>query len=252
MRISHFIILSSSFVSGCRIAMDFVGEEQKGAALAVMSKIKEMCDNDAPFSTQRVYTDSKDWCSVVAQDVYFEGVKLFVDVDLFVEEIQKSRVLSGMDVAKYILSQIRCTHTKLQKLAYLCYAEYLCVASEPLFHDKIYAFQYGPVVDSIYRGCKKMTEPGQEISPEADTQSFENDYPSAMRSKILFSKDGVQKVSVIDAIVNMYGTYSAKDLVAVTHRHGSPWDMVYDGAIFYQEISDEVIRKYHDVERITE
>lgn len=64
---------------------------------------------------------------------------------------KKDRKLKGIDVAKYILSKTPCTQLKLQKLVYLCFADYLCDTGKELFTDKIYAFKYGPVVDLTHK-----------------------------------------------------------------------------------------------------
>ncbi len=148
--------------------------------------------------------------------------------------------MSGIDVAKYILTQVQdCTHLKLEKLAYLCYAEYLCDTGKRLFEDEIYAFQYGPVVSGIYDVYKKRRDPlDKDFSVSTDVDGM------PAKSRILFACDGTKKLSVIDKLLTEYGGYIAAQLVSITHRDGSPWSHA-DSSMPYQIISDELIKQYH-------
>lgn len=251
MSVKHFIIISSSYVDGNRIAMDFTSTDKLNIMeiTRVMNRIKKECGYDVPLSTQCLSTASADWSSVVAFDSFFDGIVLYTDPAKFISVIQKSRILNGVDVAKYILSLVECTHTKLQKLTYFCYAEYLCRTNRRLFEDTIYAFTYGPVVDSIYKICKNNQ--GDQITQLDTNNSIHSTTPgSAAKSKILFSSDGPGKLAVIDDTIQKYGNFSASVLVDITHRQDSPWHCVYNPNIFHQLISDSDIVKHHFKEQI--
>ena len=69
-----------------------------------------------------------------------------------------------------------------------------------LFEDCIRAHQYGPVVDSVFSVYK-----GQK------TLIRRADMP-AIRSRILFAKDGVEKLKSIDSTIEKYGKLSAHRL----------------------------------------
>lgn len=47
-----------------------------------------------------------------------------------------------------------------------------------------------------------------------------------------------------DTDLEKYGSYSAVDLVKITHHTGSPWCR-YNSNIGYQKMSDECIKQYH-------
>lgn len=251
MAVKHFIIITSSYADGTRIAMDFTstGKLNIVEITKVMNRIKKECGYDVPLSTQCLSTASADWSSVVSADSFFDGIVLYDDPAKFISVIKKSRILNGVDVAKYILSLVECTHTKLQKLTYLCYAEYLCRTNKRLFEDTIYAFTYGPVVDSIYKVCRNSQ--GDQITHmDPDTSVRSTTPASAAKSKILFSADGPAKLSVIHDTVQKYGHLSAGALVEITHRQDSPWQRVYDPNIYYQIISDSDIVKHHFKEQM--
>ena len=111
------------------------------------------------MSLHCIEAESKEWESVKKEDSFFEDVLLLKDEDEIIQLIQKDRTLSGLDVAKYILSKKSCTQLKLQKLVYYCYADYFCSFHKRLFEDQIYAFELGPVVKSVrekFKGSCKI------------------------------------------------------------------------------------------------
>lgn len=153
-------------------------------------------------------------------------------------------------IYKSILSKIRCTHLSLEKLVYYAYADYLCEHSERLFEDHIYAFRHGPVINSVYETFKRSGS--QYVKPfefgdDSDIRTGVKELPA--RSRILFAKEGTEKLSSIDRTIAKYGKYSAGALVDLTHRAGTPWSYV-DSSVAYQEISDNLIMAYHHVESV--
>ncbi len=242
--IKHFMILSSSYSSGMRIAMHYVVDELMDAGMLVseVKKIKELCGESVSISTHFVETDSQEWSSVAVKDAFFEDVYKVESLSEFVELISKDRKLSGIDIAKYILSVRRCTHLGLEKLVYMCYADYLCKTGKRLFEDKIYAFRYGPVVETVYekyKGCKDIED---ETFSEEEIESNWHELPA--RSRILFAEDGVIKMLQIDYTLERYKNSTASELVDITHVKGGPWDSVYSRR-YREMIPDEVIKQNH-------
>lgn len=248
--VKHYIIMSSSYTDGTRVALDITeaGLLNSKSIAAVMADIKQRCGKDVPLSTHLLETDSVSWESVMTYDPFFEGVVCAKSVTEFSEKIRKGRVLSGLDVANYILSKIPCTHLALEKLVYFSYADYLCTHSERLFEDRIYAFTHGPVIESVYETFKRSGN--QYVQPlefgvDSDVQVGVKELPA--KSRILFAEDGAEKLFSIDNTIQTYGHYSPYDLVDLTHRPGSPWDHV-DSTKAYPTISDELILAHHHVE----
>lgn len=248
--VKHYIIMSSSYTDGTRVALDITeGSLLNSKAIAeIIKEIKQSCGKDVPLSTHLIETESDSWKSVTEYDPFFEDVACTKAVADFSEKVSKGRVLSGLDVANYILSKIRCTHLSLEKLVYFAYAEYLCEHSERLFEDQIYAFTHGPVVNSVYRTFKRSGS--QYVKPlefgvDSDVRGGVKELPA--RSRILFAKDGAEKLLSIDKTIERYGKYGANSLVELTHRPGSPWSHM-DSSKAYQVISDELIIEHHHVE----
>ena len=256
--------MSSSYTKGTRIAMDITEESSLNPEYIakLIQQIKKECGSDVALSTHSILAESAQWDSVQKADRFFENVKVIDDVQAFIREIKQDRVLKGIDVARYILSKISCTRLKLEKLVYLCYAEYLCKTKEKLFEDKIYAFRYGPVIDSVYCVYKKYDRvPIKSCDSIADIAEIEKEDKKSekiqkraerempQRSRILFAKDGISKLESINSSIEKYKEFTANQLVKMTHKKDTPWDKT-DKIEFYSEISDETILKYHRNEKL--
>ncbi len=250
MMITHFIFMSSSYSLGKRIALDFIVEDEKiqSKLKEYLDRITEECGRDVSISTHMIQAEDTTWKSVCKSDHFFKGVEVIESLDKFIKLIKKDRELEGIDIAKYILSKIKCTQLKLQKLVYLCFADYLCDTGKKLFTDSIYAFKYGPVVDTVYKrykkyGYKPITEEKNDIN------STVPEMPA--KSRILFAADGTEKMISIETTLKKYGQLTASQLVELTHKESTPWTMTPKSTwISYSEIKPEMIKMYHKFEEI--
>ena len=240
--ITHYIIMSSSYSEGKRIALDYIVDDESYLILKeVISKITKECGKDVSISTHFIQTDSKSWDSIVDKDYFFKDVDVIDTIENFIKLIKEDRILIGLDIAKYILSKVKCTHLKLEKLVYLCFAEYLCQYDKELYKDTIYAYKYGPVVKSVYEKYKGYGY--REIEEEnIDTTDI---YEMPSRSRILFAIKGIEKLKSIEDTIKRYGHLSTGDLVDLTHRKGTPWDLSGRGKFKDKIITNETIKKYH-------
>jgi len=249
--IKHQILLSSSYSEGTRICLDFPDCDQAVVKDAI-DRINMAYDGKAVyFSTHTVHTDSADWSSVVEKDPYFDDVRVIGTVDDFVMMIQKDRYLVGLDVAKYILSKQSCTHTRIQKLTYMCYADYLCKTGDRLFVDNIYAFEHGPVIDSVYQALRDHSKEHPAEPIDSDKMISRMDLLAQIRSRILFAEDGEEKLRSIEETLKKYDPISTDNLVKITHSKQSPWDVTCEraherhDAHIYLTMEDDDIRTYH-------
>lgn len=246
--VTHFIFMSSSYSLGTRIALDFIVKEAsiQEELKKDLDAIIEQCGRDVSISTHMIQADEETWESVCKADHFFKDVKVIENLETFIKLIQKDRQLNGIDVAKYILAKITCTQLKLQKLVYLCFADYLCDTGKLLFTDKIYAFKYGPVVDTVY---KKYKEYGYEaIEEERGDIDSRDVFEMPAKSRILFAEDGTGKIVSIDKTLKKYGDLTAIDLVELTHKEESPWRKTYKDEETYLEMELDTIKNYHKFE----
>lgn len=118
------------------------------------------------------------------------------------------------------------SNLQLQKLAYICHGISLSRLERPLFIEDVYAWQYGPVVPSIYFrfrdfGADPVTETVEEVELDADS------------------------LHIVQSVVEKFGQLSPWQLVKLTHREGSPWQRVWSEKE-RSVIPDEVIKAHYD------
>ena len=249
--VTHFIFMSSSYSLGTRIALDYIIKDesmQKQLEEHLHSIIKE-CGRDVSISTHMIQAENENWEAVYNADHFFKDVKVIQSIEEFIKLIQNDRKVQGVDVAKYILSKIKCTQLKLQKLVYFCYADYLCDTGKELFTDEIFAFKYGPVVDTVSKNYKSY---GYE-SIENETKDIDSNNISEMpaKSRILFAIDGTEKIISIEKTIEKYGNMTASELVDLTHKENSPWSKTDKGSEKnFLPIKLETIKKYHKYETV--
>lgn len=240
----HFILLSSSYSLGKRIVYDIVDDQTR--AVEIINQIKQRCGNDVSISPHSIITGESDFESVRKFDCFFEDVLQMFSVEEFIKQIEKDRKLSGLDVAKYILSIIPCDHLKLEKLTYLCYADYLESTSERLFEDKIYAYEYGPVIETIYKEFRGHGKTKLQFDNDGKEARYDPSNYSPAKSRILFASKGLDKLRSIDETIKKYGKLTAFELVDLTHKTGTAWARTKQSSI----ITDKLIKTYHYIEKI--
>ncbi len=114
------------------------------------------------------------------------------------------------------------SNMKLQKLLYYTQGFHLAIHNEPLFDDRIVAWQYGPVVLSVYERFKQH---GGDAIPALDHEAGIN------------LSD--QQRKLIAEVYEQYGQYSAWKLARMTHEE-PPWkDTGYN-----EPISHDALRRY--------
>lgn len=129
--------------------------------------------------------------------------------------------LKAQQVAEWMLAKASIdgeplTNLKLQKLVYIANGWHLGLLNESLFDDDVHAWQYGPVVPCIYRSYKGYGANG--INDSGRLHRFDE-----------------QTTALLDVVWESYANFSAVQLVAMTHKPGTPWSKTY------REGRDEVI-----------
>lgn len=239
--VRHIIILGSSYKTGERIALDYPETSKKYKnAFTDMKKIKNALQDDTIVATHILRATSEKWEDVVKLDPFFNNIRVIKEEKEFIKLLCKDKHLTSIDVAEYILANTKCSHTKLEKLTYFCYSDYLCEFNERLFEDKIYAFKYGPVINEVYKKYK-----GLRIDDINDMLPTLSDFNIPIKSRILISKNGKDKLKSIDSTIEKYKNYSTEELINLTHKENTPWAYNDKGEVPYKTISDKDIKKYH-------
>ncbi len=137
---------------------------------------------------------------------------------------------SAFDIAEYVIKKCNdqgkgISNLKLQKILYFIQAEFLVRTGKPIFNDSIEAWDFGPVVPSVYRKYR--------IYGGANIPYYDGDVDFSFNSN---DRD------IMDDIINSCADLSASQLVEMTHKQ-DPWRDAYSdyrGKI----ISNESIKNY--------
>lgn len=114
------------------------------------------------------------------------------------------------DIAKKIIAKTDTEHgdtisnLKLQKMLYYMQGFHLAFFGTPLFEEEIKAWQYGPVVPSVYEEYKRYESKAIDL-PEGPVIELTED-----------------EEAVFDNVYDEYNQFSAVALMKMTHEE-SPW-----------------------------
>lgn len=128
----------------------------------------------------------------------------------------------ALNIATYIYAQGHKSNLKINKLLYICFGFYGATYGKFLFNDKIEAWQYGPVIPSVYH-------------------AFNNGYFDNNTDFLLKDK---QKDS-IDKVLSIYGTKAPFLLVDLTHQQNTPWSNAYVSEKKHIQIEKQAIIDYY-------
>ena len=153
-----------------------------------------------------------------------------------------------LDISRYIVNysnekQYMISNLKLQKLLYFVQAYFLVQKkdSKPCFHERIEAWDFGPVVPVAY---KEFSVYGAMQIPTINSY-FEIDKKNYFNSKKKrYSDDNISKKDKkkINEVVDKFGRYAATTLVTLTHSQ-TPWIEAYKKRK-NREITNESLRNY--------
>lgn len=125
---------------------------------------------------------------------------------------------TALDIANFYIDLSNCIpensidNLKLSKLLFFAQGWYMVKFGLPLFDDDIQAWDYGPVIPSVYRafkccGANDIEEPTELF----DEHRLSND-----------------EVCLLLDVYSEYGKYTGWALKNMTHEKGTPWDKVYE------------------------
>lgn len=114
------------------------------------------------------------------------------------------------------------TPMKLQKLVYYANGWYAGHTGKPLINETVEAWQYGPVIESLYHEFKQYgSEP---IVGRASELNWET-----LKEEIIPPPTDKQTLRFLDSIWTNYSKYTALTLSEMTHADGTPWSKTWDG-----------------------
>lgn len=131
----------------------------------------------------------------------------------------------------------------LIKRVYIAHGFSLALNDVPLLDsrfDKVEAWKYGPVIPSVYHSFKQykaapITDPTIVMEWNDDTKEMEFVTPKLEDEKAK---------QAVDIVWQRYQLFSDSDMVSLTHKKGTPWDVCYVSGK-NMAIPDEVTTAYY-------
>lgn len=130
---------------------------------------------------------------------------------------------SPKSIANYFLDRAKesgeaISPMKLQKLVYYAHGWYAGFTGEPLIDEAVEAWQYGPVIPSLYHEFKRFGA-GQITCKATEFDGLE--------LKETAAPDSSAVRAFLDKVWSAYGRFTGIKLSEMTHAAGSPWDQTW-------------------------
>jgi uncharacterized phage-associated protein len=125
------------------------------------------------------------------------------------------------------------TPMQLIKLVYLANAWSLALLNRPLINEDVQAWQYGPVIPTVYRAFNRFGS------------ATITDFARHMFTGTELQADlDADEAKVVHAVVNSYGNMHAFQLSAKMHEPGTPWTKTYNEKGPYSVIPTSLIKEH--------
>lgn len=138
-------------------------------------------------------------------------------------------------VAQYILDRFMSEYNhsispmKLNKLVYIAHGYMLGKHSKPLLDENVMAWQYGPIVKSVYHS----------------TKHYRSSHIDKVPGGCLKYEFCIQEKEVMNQIVKTYAEVTAITLSAATHQEGTPWSETWYLNKRASVISNDLIEHFY-------
>lgn len=135
------------------------------------------------------------------------------------------QIYDALEVSRHIINYSNdegygITNLKLQKLLYFVQAYFLIKRGKPCFRDDIEAWDFGPVVPSVYREYKRY---GAFFAFSVETYI---DPLTLKREKFDDSVISAEGKKLIDEVIDTFAEYSNSRLTDLVHGQ-TPWQEAY-------------------------
>ncbi|MAE50882.1 MAG: hypothetical protein CMH27_03650 [Micavibrio sp.] len=155
-------------------------------------------------------------------------------------------VYDGREIANFILDfcdkkNVRVSNLALQKILYFCHVWSLVKLDQPLIRHQFEAWQFGPVLQYVYREFKDFEK--QPITSRA----YKLDAQTGQKYKAAYCLDSPTQ-ELLENVVGFYSRLPASYLVDLSHAKGGPWDIVYNHTEKVRpgmKIDNACIRQYY-------
>lgn len=139
----------------------------------------------------------------------------------------------AISVARHIITYCNkqgkpISNLKLQNLLYFVWIEYYRRTNSELFFENIYAWAIGPTVPTVY---------------------YEFGYFAGLPIRREYAEECAEDAWIIDDIVNEHIDISTSELIDMSCKKGSPWEIVYQNGKGKKQIIPYSLIKEIEVKR---
>lgn len=133
-------------------------------------------------------------------------------------------MFNSINIANYFVEKSiwygsEMTPMKLLKLTYIAHGWFLGINSKPLINEQAEAWQYGPVIRSVYDAFKHHKT--------ADINKLEFHSITQKREYEELKKDE-DISSFLDSVWEVYKDFNGMQLSDLTHQNDTPWSKTVD------------------------
>jgi len=143
----------------------------------------------------------------------------------------------SLAVAQYLLDRCKERHDdavtpmQLLKLVYIAHGYMLGEHGEPLLDEPIEAWQYGPVVRSVYDAVRAYRS--QPVEHIAGARRWSGQFK-------------VHEQNIMAEVAEKYGAVNGVRLSAATPKSGTPWSVTWERNGKNSIISNDLIEDFYD------
>ena len=164
--------------------------------------------------------------------------------------------INALSAANYFIDlanrdNIPITQLGLMKRVYIAHGFSLALLNfsllDPRF-DEVEAWKYGPVIPSVYHSFKSYkNEPitDKTIIVEWDEKSQKEEY-------VYPDLNDKRARMIVEMVWDRYKGYTDSELVSLTHKEGTPWDLCYEEGqnnkipdsytkLYYKKLVDNIV-----------
>ena len=134
------------------------------------------------------------------------------------------------------------TPMKIQKLLYIAHGYSLVELSKPMLNEVFEAWQFGPVLSTLYHECKNYrSAPISKMLRDID--------PITGKETSAAPPDDAEVIDIISFVWDQFKDVSATVLSDWTHDKNGPWYSVTKGGteiLRHQDVPNDLIKTYFE------
>lgn len=135
-------------------------------------------------------------------------------------------------LSKAYVSREKLTSVQVLKLVYLAHAWKLAIYGEPMIRQTVMAWEYGPVIEKLYKAVAKYGSGAVDDPIETAAWSY------------YYADLSPQDRDILNQVWDRYSGFSGVELCSICHKSGTPWTQVAIGDKIPNELIESCYRGF--------